>query len=116
MLVSLNGASNLKSQFNLIKYYMLRYKLITTTSSAEKSYMPNLSKGEKVFNDLLNRLTSRVSVISNYNKETLLLLFKRKLEYDSEEITTLESEGNYWDVQFSHAILIVLLSNCIVYK
>ena len=83
MYLSIKGTGALESQFSLIRAYMMRYKLTFTTASAIKSFMTNLNKGESTLNALRSRLHIRHELISEFNKQSQQLLFKKDFEFDS---------------------------------
>ncbi len=109
--VSVNATDSLMNRFDLIKFYLLRYKLQMALASAEKSYSTNLAKSQSVFDAMIDRISGRTDLLAGYNTQTRKLLFEQNLDYDMEMIQVIDSESVAITSQFSYALLMVSSSS-----
>ncbi len=112
MVVSISATNQLTERFDLIKVYLLRYKVHMVITSAAKSYLSNLKKSKDSFDAGLNRITGRLSILSDYNRQTRYLLFAQNLDYDMRVIQIPDVQTITWVVQFSHSLLLVSRRHC----
>jgi len=107
MIIGLREAESLSERFKIVKDYQSRYKMNMVLGNMASQYFKNLNQTSEEFNEYLQKLDGRISLLSYFHDTTRKLLLSQSLDYDDTSITILDIPIGERKVAFSHAELIV---------
>jgi len=108
--IVINDTNRYILDIKLVYTYMARYELIMSIASAERTYVENLREGKEEFETFIERLTHKITLMSARDKENKRLIHKGGFGYDAEPISIIDRYKDSLTVEFSHAIVTVLLT------
>ncbi len=103
-----NEVSTLRTLFELIELYHLRYKEMMMVADTARGYTAFVLKGSA--DRVRNYLDIRLNTLVKYNFDTQRLLFSQGLEYDSEIVTIKDISKAEYNCTLSYALLVVFFA------